>query len=64
MTKELLEKRLGELVQQKESKGQQLSQIEKVKEQVVADLNALGGAIQDCEYWLKELQPKEAEVAQ
>ena len=42
MTKEKIEKRKAELLQQ----------IEQVKNQY----NALLGAVQDCDYWLKEIK--------
>jgi hypothetical protein len=45
MTREEIEKRMSELVA--------------AKEKLVADLNAVSGAIQDCEYWLAKLAEKE-----
>jgi hypothetical protein len=46
MTREQIEARLVEL--RKES------------EQLVANINAISGAIQDCEYWLAQLDAEEA----
>ena len=48
MTKEAIEKRIEELKKQ--------------LEQVQANGNALIGAIQDCEYWLKELEKQKEET--
>jgi peptidoglycan hydrolase CwlO-like protein len=42
----------------KEAVQQRLTELKKQKEQVLADVNALSGAIQDCEYWLEELNKK------
>lgn len=49
ITRPQLEKRLGGLKQ--------------AHQQAVADVQALGGAIQDCEYWLSELDTAEKEAA-
>lgn len=53
VTKEMLNERLAELYRQHTD--------------AVAKVNAIGGAIQDCEYWLKRLakgeQPTEPRMA-
>lgn len=49
MSKEAIEKRLAEL--------------QKELDQVQANGNALIGAIQDCQYWLSEIEKKEAKDA-
>ena len=43
MTKDLVQKRKQELEQQ--------------RVQTIATLNAIEGAVQDCDYWLKQLEP-------
>lgn len=45
MTEELIKKRIEELMAQ--------------AEQLRANLNAIGGAIQDCEYWLEQLKKEQ-----
>ena len=45
MTEELIQKRLAELKQQQKF--------------MEGNLNAIGGAIQDCEYWLATLKEQE-----
>ncbi len=45
ITRETIEARLAELRAQ--------------REQMIANLNAIGGAIQDCEFWLSELEKAE-----
>jgi len=45
MTKETIEKRKEELLQQ--------------IEQAKAQFNALTGAVQDCDYWLEQIKTKE-----
>ncbi len=53
MTRELLHKRLEWL------KTQQL-QAAKVAEQAMANLQAFGGAIQECEHWLSQIEAAES----
>ena len=50
MSREQIEKRIAEL--------------QKQLEQIQANGNATLGAIAECEYWLKELEPKEETVTQ
>ena len=33
--------------------------LEKRKQSLMADMNAIGGALQDCDYWLKQLDYEE-----
>ena len=33
-----------------------ISQLQEQKQSLIADLNAVDGAIQDCQYWLKQLE--------
>ena len=47
MTKEEIEARIVEL--------------KKLHTEALANLNAIGGAIQDCEFWLKRVIQQEAE---
>ena len=48
MNRELLEKRLVELVEQ--------------RDQMIANINLVLGAIQDCEYWLSQIdEPQQPE---
>jgi len=43
--------------------SERLAKLKAEREQLLANLNAYNGAIQDCEYWLKLIdQPEEAEV--
>jgi hypothetical protein len=39
-----------------ESLRDRLETLKKGREQAIADVNAYGGAIQECEYWIKYLQ--------
>lgn len=45
----------------KESVKERLSALRAEFDKVQAQGNALGGAIQDCEYWLKQIELKDAE---
>ena len=36
-----------------------LKELEGAREQILANLNAVNGAIEDCKYWLGELEEKE-----
>ena len=48
------------------TKEQILARIEELKaqaEQLKANLNAVGGAIQDCEYWLEQINEPEVKNA-
>lgn len=47
MTKEEIEARIVEL--------------KKLHADAIANANAIGGAIQDCEFWLRRIETKEAE---
>ena len=40
----------------KESIEGRISQLQGQKQSLIADLNAVDGAIQDCQYWLKQLE--------
>ena len=48
----------------KEKLEARLVMLRKELEQIQANGNALIGAIAECEYWLKELEPKEETVTQ
>jgi hypothetical protein len=37
-------------------------ELEKLREARLADMNALGGAIQDCQFWIARLEAQEAEA--
>lgn len=40
-----------------------IEELQKLREQKLADVNAIGGALQDCEFWLNRLlDPPPAEV--
>jgi len=47
----------------KEKIEQRLAKLKAEREQLLANLNAYNGAIQDCEYWLGLIDQSEAEVA-
>jgi len=36
-----------------------LKELEGAREQILANLNAVNGAIEDCKYWMTELEDKE-----
>ena len=39
-----------------DSLKERIAELEKLRVGCLADLNALGGAIQDCQFWLNRLQ--------
>lgn len=45
-------------------KASELNELNNKIEKVKADMNAIDGALQDCDYWLEKLQPKENAVKQ
>jgi len=57
MTKDQILNRIGEY-------NQQIQRLENVISQTYADLNALKGAKQDCEYWLQETAKAERAEAE
>lgn len=59
MTNEEVLKRKEGLVKQIEAGNKRMEELGRAQNQLAADLNALSGAIQDCEYWLKEMSQKE-----
>jgi hypothetical protein len=46
----------------KEDLTKRLDELKKAEAQITANLQAIGGAIQDCEYWLKEIEYRDAEA--
>ena len=63
ITKENIEERKSVLQNDINSAKQRMAEYEKKKQEDVALLNALTGAVQQCEQFLKELDNEEPEMA-
>ena len=63
ITKENIEERKNVLINDIASAKQRMAEYEKKKQEDVALLNALTGALQQCEFFLKELDDEEPEMA-
>ena len=63
ITKENIEERKNVLINDIASAKQRMAEYEKKKQEDVALLNALTGALQQCENFLKELDNEEPEMA-
>ena len=63
ITKEHIEERKNVLMNDINSAKQRMAEYEKKKQEDVALLNALTGALQQCEFFLKELDDEEPEMA-
>ena len=63
ITKEIIEERKSVLQNDIASAKQRMAEYEKKKQEDVALLNALTGALQQCEFFLKELDNEEPEMA-
>ena len=63
ITKENIEERKNVLINDIASAKQRMAENEKKKQEDVALLNALTGALQQCEFFLKELDDEEPEMA-
>ena len=63
ITKETIEERKIVLQNDVASAKQRMAEYEKKKQEDVALLNALTGALQQCEFFLKELDDEEPEMA-
>ena len=63
ITKESIEERKNVLINDIASAKQRMAEYEKKKQEDVALLNALTGALQQCEFFLKELDDEEPEMA-
>ena len=63
ITKETIEERKNVLMNDMNSARQRLVEYDKKKQEDIALLNALTGAIQQCENFLKELDNEEPEMA-
>ena len=63
ITKEIIEERKNVLMNDMNSARQRLVEYDKKKQEDIALLNALTGAIQQCENFLKELDNEEPEMA-
>lgn len=46
----------------KEALQERIASLEQARQQAIANVNALGGAIQECTYWLQRLEAAEAEA--
>lgn len=46
----------------KEALGGRLVELQQQREQAIANVNAISGAIQECQYWIAWLKEKELEV--
>ena len=63
ITREIIEERKNVLMNDMNSARQRLVEYDKKKQEDIALLNALTGAIQQCESFLKELDNEEPEMA-
>ena len=63
ITKEHIEERNNVLINDINSAKQRLAEYDKKKQEDIALLNALTGAFQQCEQFLKELDNEEPEMA-
>ena len=63
ITKENIEERKNVLINDIASAKQRMAEYEKKKQEDVALLNALTGALQQCEFFLKELDNEEPVMA-
>ena len=63
ITKENIEERKNVLQNDINSARQRVAEYDKKKQEDVALLNALTGALQQCEFFLKELDDEEPEMA-
>ena len=63
ITKENIEERKNVLINDIASAKQRMAEYEKKKQEDVALLNALTGALQQCEFFLKELDNDMSEMA-
>ena len=63
ITKENIEERKNVLINDIASAKQRMAEYEKKKQEDVALLNALTGALQQCEQFLQELDNEEPEMA-
>ena len=63
ITKENIEERKSVLINDINSAKQRLAEYDKRKQEDVALLNALTGALQQCEFFLKELDNEEPVMA-
>ena len=63
ITREIIEERKNVLMNDMNSARQRLVEYDKKKQEDIALLNALTGAVQQCESFLKELDNEEPEMA-
>ena len=63
ITRETIEKRKNVLTNDMNSAKQRLAEYDKKKQEDIALLNALTGAVQQCEQFLQELDNEEPEMA-
>ena len=63
ITKENIEERKNVLMNDMNAAKQRIAEYDKKKQEDVALLNALTGAVQQCEQFLKELDKEEPEMA-
>ena len=63
ISRESIEERKNVLINDIASAKQRMAEYEKKKQEDVALLNALTGALQQCEFFLKELDNEEPEMA-
>ena len=63
ITRETIEKRKNVLTNDMNSAKQRLAEYDKKKQEDIALLNALTGAVQQCENFLQELDNEEPEMA-
>ena len=63
ITKEIIEERKSVLKNDINSTKQRMAEYDKKKQEDIALLNALTGALQQCEFFLKELDNDKSEMA-
>lgn len=59
MTREQIEARIADIERQRQQRIDALAKLDAQRERMVADLHACAGALQDCQWWLAQIEIKE-----